>query len=188
MSEKNYYKILAVEKTAEDEQIREAYKLVSKKYQADESDLLNYVYKMKELNEACLVLTDDDERAKYDNSHSSIESSQMAEPEDDESEQEIPIERDNYCEDEYKIKVENCTVYLSDKGQVNVIGEVVTQSGNAINKYKEIHFSIYDATGKLLGTGYANWSKFGRRQSFNRYVDFKPKSAIPAKVRVYPGE
>jgi len=128
------------------------------------------------------------DRAKYDDDDSHVDSSKNVESEDEYSEQEIPIERDDYCENEYKIKVENCTAYLSDRGIVNVIGEVATQSGNAINNYKEIHFSVYDDAGKLLGTSYTNWGKFGRRQSFNYYVDFKPKSAIPAKVRVYPGE
>jgi len=58
MSEKKYYEVLEIDNSAKLEQIHEAYKLLAKNYQQNESDLANFIYKMKELNEAYLVLSD----------------------------------------------------------------------------------------------------------------------------------
>lgn len=191
MSEKNYYEVLQINDSAESEAIHAAYKRLAKKYQHNERNLLEYILKMQKLNEAYLVLSDSEDRTEYDEAKDSSRSfltTHEDENLDEDLEKEITIERDDFCENEYKIKVESCAAYLVERGEVNIIGEAVTKSGTAINKYKEIHFSVYDANGKLLGTNYTCWSKFARRQSFDYQVYFKPKSAIPAKVRVYPGE
>lgn len=67
MEYKDYYKILGVEKSASDSEIKQAYRKLAKKYHPD----LNQgdekaSEKLKEINEAYEVLGDKDKRKKYD--------------------------------------------------------------------------------------------------------------------------
>ncbi len=156
MSEKKYYEILHIESSAERKQIHEAYKYLAKEYQYEENDLFEYISKMKELNEAYLVLSDPDDRAKYDNNDSSIDFSENEELEDEDSEQEIPVEIDEESETKYKLKVESFTAYLLKQGEIQVICEVVTKSGKASKKFITVRFSAYDKSGKLIGTKHPN--------------------------------
>lgn len=68
--EKNYYEILEVDKKASNEIIEKAYKTLAKKYHPDlqESQTQKeYEEKMKLINEAYSVLSDDYKRNEYDN-------------------------------------------------------------------------------------------------------------------------
>ena len=67
--EKNYYEILQVDKNASSEIIEKAYKTLVKKYHPDlqENNLKeNYEEKIKEINEAYEILSDEEKRKNYD--------------------------------------------------------------------------------------------------------------------------
>lgn len=64
--EKNYYKILGVEKGASKEDIKKAYKKLAKKYHPDINKDEGATEKFKELNEAASILGDDQKRSQYD--------------------------------------------------------------------------------------------------------------------------
>ncbi|MBI4983120.1 molecular chaperone DnaJ [Candidatus Woesearchaeota archaeon] len=69
MAEKNYYKILGVEKEANKEVIKKAYKKLALKYHPDrapEDKKKEYEEKFKEINEAASILADDKKRQQYD--------------------------------------------------------------------------------------------------------------------------
>lgn len=66
---KNYYETLEVDKKASPEVIEKAYKTLVKKYHPDlqnEENHVEYEEKMKEINEAYSVLSDDFKKANYD--------------------------------------------------------------------------------------------------------------------------
>lgn len=66
---KNYYEILEVDKKASPEVIEKAYKTLVKKYHPDLQEAENngqYEEKMKEINEAYSVLSDEFKRRTYD--------------------------------------------------------------------------------------------------------------------------
>jgi len=66
MAEKEYYKILGVEKNASQEDIKKAYKSLAKKYHPDLNKEPGASDKFKELNEAASVLGDEEKRKQYD--------------------------------------------------------------------------------------------------------------------------
>ena len=63
---KNYYDILGVDKNADDKQIKEAFRNLSKKYHPDINKDPDATEKFKEINEAYQVLSDKEKRNNYD--------------------------------------------------------------------------------------------------------------------------
>jgi molecular chaperone DnaJ len=66
MADKDYYKILGVDRNATKEQIKSAYKKLAKQYHPDVNKEHNAAEKFKEINEAASALGDDQKRQQYD--------------------------------------------------------------------------------------------------------------------------
>lgn len=66
MADKDFYKILGVDKSASKEEIKKAYKKLAKQYHPDLNKEAGAAEKFKEINEAASVLGDDDKRKQYD--------------------------------------------------------------------------------------------------------------------------
>lgn len=66
MANKDYYKILEVEKGASEDEIKKAYKKLAKKYHPDISKEADAETRFKEVNEAAGVLLDNQKRKQYD--------------------------------------------------------------------------------------------------------------------------
>jgi curved DNA-binding protein len=66
MKYKDYYKILGVERTANEEQIKKAYRKLARKYHPDVSKEKDAEEKFKEVSEAYEVLKDTEKRKAYD--------------------------------------------------------------------------------------------------------------------------
>lgn len=63
---KNYYEILEVDKNASEEVIEKAYKTLAKKYHPDLQNNSDYQDKMRQINEAYEILSNDFKRREYD--------------------------------------------------------------------------------------------------------------------------
>src|SRR3989339_763061 len=66
LADKDYYKILGVDRNASKEEIKSAYKRLAKKFHPDVNKDPNATEKFKEINEAASVLGDDSKRQQYD--------------------------------------------------------------------------------------------------------------------------
>lgn len=67
MSKRDYYEVLGVNKQANEQEIKKAYRQLAKKYHPDlNPDNKEAEHKFKEVNEAYEVLSDEEKRARYD--------------------------------------------------------------------------------------------------------------------------
>jgi len=66
MEFKDYYKVLGVERTASDDEIKKAFRRLARKHHPDLSKAPDAAVRMQELNEAHEVLRDKEKRAAYD--------------------------------------------------------------------------------------------------------------------------
>lgn len=66
MAKRDYYEILGISKTADEKEIKSAYRRLAKKYHPDVSTESNAEAKFKEIQEAYAVLSDTTQRSKYD--------------------------------------------------------------------------------------------------------------------------
>lgn len=187
MIKKDYYKVLQIETSAETEQIHEAYKQLAKDYQQTQSNLSDFIFKMKELNEAYLVLSNSEDREEYDETSDENdilpEIDKEEDTEDEDLEQEIPIEIDENSVKQFRLKIESFSAYFISRGEVGILGEILIPYKNE-GQYLYTFFSVYESSGKLIGTG-DDWIDISRkRQTFNKTIYTKPTSAIPTKIRI----
>lgn len=63
---RDYYEVLGVDKSADDKEIKNAYRKLAMKYHPDVSEEEGAADKFKEISEAYAVLSDEDKRQKYD--------------------------------------------------------------------------------------------------------------------------
>jgi DnaJ-class molecular chaperone len=75
MEQKDYYKILGIEKNADPQQIKEAYRNLAFKYHPDRNRSSDNAEKMKAINEAYAVLSDTVKRKEYDGLRQEFDSS-----------------------------------------------------------------------------------------------------------------
>lgn len=80
MEFKDYYKILGVERTASDGEIKRAYRKLARKYHPDVSKEPDAAERMKEVNEAYEVLKDPEKRATYERLGSGFQAGQEFHP------------------------------------------------------------------------------------------------------------
>ncbi|MEA3344732.1 MAG: J domain-containing protein [Chloroflexota bacterium] len=66
MEYKDYYKILGVDRNADEGEIKRAYRRLARKYHPDVNDSAGAEERFKEINEAYQVLSDPEKRRKYD--------------------------------------------------------------------------------------------------------------------------
>lgn len=70
---KNYYKILDINKTSSEEEIKIAFKKQAIKWHPDKNPNIDSTEKMQDINEAKLILLDPEARTKYDIEYSKFE-------------------------------------------------------------------------------------------------------------------
>src|SRR3954465_8476173 len=80
MKYKDYYKVLGVERGANEEDIKKAYRKLARKYHPDVSKEQNAKEKFQEVSEAYETLRDKDKRAAYDSLGSSFRPGQDFRP------------------------------------------------------------------------------------------------------------
>ena len=66
MTDRDYYEILGVPRTASVDELKQAFRRLARQYHPDVNDSPDAEERFKELNEAYAVLSDDDKRAAYD--------------------------------------------------------------------------------------------------------------------------
>jgi curved DNA-binding protein len=80
MEFKDYYKVLGVERTASDDEIKKAFRRLARKHHPDINKAADAPARMQELNEAYEVLRDKEKRAAYDHVGQGAQSGQPFQP------------------------------------------------------------------------------------------------------------
>jgi curved DNA-binding protein len=80
MEFKDYYKVLGVERTASDNEIKKAFRRLARKHHPDISKASDASARMQDLNEAYEVLRDKEKRAAYDQVGQGVQSGQAFHP------------------------------------------------------------------------------------------------------------
>ena len=80
MEFKDYYKVLGVERTASDDEIKKAFRRLARKHHPDISKAPDAAARMQELNEAHEVLRDKEKRAAYDRVGQGVQGGQAFQP------------------------------------------------------------------------------------------------------------
>ena len=80
MEFKDYYKVLGVERTASDDEIKKAFRRLARKHHPDISKAADASARMQELNEAYEVLRDKEKRAAYDRVGQGVQAGQAFHP------------------------------------------------------------------------------------------------------------
>ena len=80
MEFKDYYKVLGVERTASDDEVKRAFRRLARKHHPDISKAPDAQARMQELNEANEVLRDKEKRAAYDRVGQDVQSGQAFQP------------------------------------------------------------------------------------------------------------
>lgn len=149
----NYYEILEVSKNASKEIIEKAYKVLAKKYhpdlQQDENKKQIAEQKMKLINEAYEVLSDDEKRKNYD-----LELEEQA----------ITIERQRYEKEQNDRNNEQ--VYYEEEPELTKkeLKEQIKQEKRAQREYREEQERIYRNYMRSLGY------RVKERWTWNRFV------------------
>src|SRR5690606_23057862 len=77
-AKRDYYEVLGVSRTADDQEIRRAYRRLAREYHPDVNKAEDAEEKFKEVNEAYEVLSDEERRAAYDRlGHAAFEAGGM---------------------------------------------------------------------------------------------------------------
>ena len=63
---RDYYEVLGVEKNAEDKELKQAFRILARRYHPDKNDAEDAESRFKEIQEAYAVLSDPDKRRQYD--------------------------------------------------------------------------------------------------------------------------
>ena len=67
MSDKrDYYEVLGVEKNADDKELKQAFRILARRYHPDKNDAEDAESRFKEIQEAYAVLSDPEKRRQYD--------------------------------------------------------------------------------------------------------------------------
>jgi DnaJ-class molecular chaperone with C-terminal Zn finger domain len=133
----NHYDVLEVSHKASKEIIEKAYKTLAKKHHPDlvqgERNKKLAEEKMKKLNEAYEVLSDDNKRANYDLSLNPVEENRSS-----------GVQNSNY--QQYQNPQQNNNVYYKSNNGFNNYTNNSKQSGNANNNYNVNRQNYYNQT------------------------------------------
>lgn len=138
---KNYYEILEVDRKASPEVIDKAYKTLAKKYHPDLQDENNkniYAEKMKEINEAYNVLSDDYKKTTYDEQ---LESSLVSKTE---YEKVIKENSELKHQLEHQLEQRKTTVYEQPTQEKMQVGNTFSNMGRVLdNTIKQAYNDAY---------------------------------------------
>lgn len=142
----NYYKILNISTSANDKEIKKAYRLLAKKYHPDmyQGDKSIAEDKMQEINEAYDVLSDSDKRVKYDKSiglYKEVDSKEYSnvEPHD--------FNKNSTTKYNIKYKPNNSNTYYDSYGYAETNYSPYTGDRYTRNKYAE---KVYNDKKEIL--------------------------------------
>ena len=142
--DKNYYKVLEVDQKASDEIIEKAYRTLAKKYHPDLQNpekQKEYEEKMKLINEAYSILSDDYKRTTYDNE----------------------LENETISRQEYQKLLEENRIL---KQEIEKLEQIVNHDRNNTNKQSKHRYQQY--INRVLNQKYQNINVQDMKKKGNR--------------------